>query len=72
MDGLSEIIEPGDAARLTTGLFTEAPPWSRDDFYYFVDARAYLKAGITSAANSSIERIASSGVIVPNAKSQTK
>ena len=38
----------------------------------FHGSRAHAKAGITSAANSSTERIASSWVIVPNAKSQMK
>ena len=41
MDGLSQILETGEAERLATGfVFTEGPLWHPDGFYYFVDVRA--------------------------------
>ena len=41
MDGLSQILETGEAERLATGfVFTEGPVWHPDGFYYFVDVRA--------------------------------
>jgi len=41
MNGLSQILEPGEAERLATGfVFTEGPLWHLDGFYYFVDVRA--------------------------------
>lgn len=40
MNGLAQIIEPGEAERLATGfVFTEGPLWHPDGFYYFVDVR---------------------------------
>jgi gluconolactonase len=41
MDGLSQILESGEAERLATGfVFTEGPLWHPAGFYYFVDVRA--------------------------------
>ena len=41
MNGLAQILEPGEAERLATGfVFTEGPLWHPDGFYYFVDVRA--------------------------------
>src|SRR3954452_8609383 len=41
MNGLSEILETGEAERLATGfVFTEGPQWHPDGFFYFVDVRA--------------------------------
>ncbi len=41
MQGLSQIVEAGEAERLATGfVFTEGPLWHPDGFYYFVDVRA--------------------------------
>lgn len=41
MNGLSAILETGEAERLATGfVFTEGPLWHPDGFYYFVDVRA--------------------------------
>ena len=41
MNGLSQILESGEAERLATGfVFTEGPLWHPDGFYYFVDVRA--------------------------------
>jgi gluconolactonase len=41
MNGLSQILEQGEAERLATGfVFTEGPLWHPDGFYYFVDVRA--------------------------------
>jgi gluconolactonase len=40
MQGLSQIIEAGEAERLATGFtFTEGPLYHPDGFYYFVDVR---------------------------------
>jgi gluconolactonase len=40
MEGLSQIVEPGEPQRLATGfVFTEGPLWHPDGFYYFVDVR---------------------------------
>jgi gluconolactonase len=40
MQGLSQIVEEGEAERLATGFtFTEGPLWHPDGFYYFVDVR---------------------------------
>src|ERR687884_5123 len=40
MNGLSEILETGEAERVATGfVFTEGPLWHPDGFYYFVDVR---------------------------------
>src|SRR5207237_995435 len=40
MQGLSQIVEPGEAERLATGFtFTEGPLYHPDGFYYFVDVR---------------------------------
>ncbi len=34
MEGLSQIVEPGEAERLATGfVFTEGPLWHPDGFY---------------------------------------
>src|ERR1700681_4250061 len=41
MQGLSQIVEAGEAQRLAAGFtFTEGPLWHPDGFYYFVDQRA--------------------------------
>jgi gluconolactonase len=42
MDGLSQILETGEAQRLATGfVFTEGPVWHPvENFYYFVDVRS--------------------------------
>ena len=48
MDGLSQILEAGEAERLATGfVFTEGPLWHPDGFYYFVDVRASMLYRIT-------------------------
>src|ERR1700674_24037 len=40
MQGLSQIVEQGEAERLATGFtFTEGPLYHPDGFYYFVDVR---------------------------------
>ena len=40
MQGLSQIVEAGEAQRLATGFtFTEGPLYHPDGFYYFVDVR---------------------------------
>src|SRR5713101_10012108 len=43
MQGLSQIVEAGEAERLATGfVFTEGPLWHPDGFYYFVDVRSSM------------------------------
>src|SRR5215831_1905845 len=40
MNGLSQIVDQGEAERLATGFtFTEGPLYHPDGFYYFVDVR---------------------------------
>src|SRR6266851_5659529 len=40
MQGLSQIVDQGEAERLATGfVFTEGPLYHPDGFYYFVDVR---------------------------------
>jgi gluconolactonase len=41
MNGLSQILDQGEAERLASGfVFTEGPLWHPDGFYYFVDVPA--------------------------------
>jgi len=48
MNGLSQILETGEAERLATGfVFTEGPLWHPDGFYYFVDVRASMLYRVT-------------------------
>ena len=57
MQGLSQIIEPGEAQRLATGFtFTEGPLCHPDGFYYFVDVRKSMFYRLTPGGKPEILR----------------